>query len=92
MLTEARRDQQPKEKRVQCWAATVELAEYRKDPRTALTQAEKEGDAVELRLARARLLIAEKPDGLVAKIDALGNDAQPPFSVEDQARPLRRPG
>ena len=88
VLTEAR-DKQPKEKRVQYWAALVELAEYRKDrPRAhaLLTQAEKEGDAVELRLARARLLTAEKPDGLVAKIDALGNDAQPPFSVEDQAR------
>jgi tetratricopeptide (TPR) repeat protein len=89
LLTEARDTQM--EKRVPYWAALVELAEFRKDRAKAkalLAEAEKETDAVDLRLARARLLAAEKPEGLTAQLDVLGREAQPPFSAEDQARLL----
>jgi tetratricopeptide (TPR) repeat protein len=89
LLVEARDTQ--KERRAQYWAALVELAEYRKDrdkAKTLLAEAEKEADTADLRLARARLLAAENPDDLVARLDSLSQEAQPAFSTEDQARLL----
>jgi tetratricopeptide (TPR) repeat protein len=88
LLLEACHNQ--KERRVQYWAALVELAEYRKNRTKAkalLDQAEQESDAVDLRLARARLIVAEKLDGVDGKLDRLANRIDN-FDKADQARLL----
>ena len=88
LLTEAR-DMQPREQRAQYWVALVELAEFRKDrarARALLAEAEAhEQDAVDLRLARARQLAADKPADLTARLDALAGQVER-FPDEDQAR------
>ncbi len=90
LLIEAR-DRPEQGKRLQYWAALVELAEFRKDRAKAkalLAEAEKEKDAVDLRLVRARLLAADKPADLAAGSTRSSTEPQPPFHEEDQARLL----
>src|SRR5262249_44131384 len=72
------------------WGALIDLALFRKDrdkTEALLTEAEKEGDAVELRLGRARLSALDKPKDLDKKLEGLDRDLER-FDTENQARLL----